>query len=149
MNIHAQRLLDVAKALRESRNPEAFTMTHYGWTPIDLHGSQKTWPCGTPACALGHYAARPDLQDVYSINPSSGYLNRPDSICGTAGCVFDAGYFGISLDERDLLFSSDGCDKAATPEEAAKYIENFVKCRWGFMIPSEPVKVKESEYVIA
>ena len=35
---HAKRLLNVARALRESKHPEQFTMTEY------------VNPCGTPAC---------------------------------------------------------------------------------------------------
>ena len=55
--IYRQRLLNVVRALRESPKPKAFSMDWYGYGP------NEAFPCGTPQCALGHYAAREDLQD--------------------------------------------------------------------------------------
>lgn len=47
--MNKERLLNVAKALRESTTPpDLFTMRFV------------MRECGTPACALGHYAARGD-----------------------------------------------------------------------------------------
>lgn len=121
-----ERLLNVAIALDESKNPHSFSMGSYT-------------RCGTPGCALGHYAARRDLQDEFSLATSDG-VNCPleDSIetdehgrirvgaglscCAQAVCD----HFGISKDEAHELFSGSGCGMAATAKAAAEYIRTFV-----------------------
>lgn len=117
--IHKKRLLNVARALRESPNPEDFTMTQYGYD------------CGTPACALGHYAARRDLQRVASLQdntPYGAWLNLAGY--GYQLVDFDSEgiqkHFGIARDECHKLFSSRGCGNAKTAIAAAQYIERFV-----------------------
>lgn len=111
----AERLLNVAKALRESPNPEKFHMSAYARS------------CGTPACALGHYAARTDLQQAFIL--SLGFL------CTDYGAeiAFHSpkvrSHFDISREEAEELFSPDGCGGARTALEAARYVENFVRER--------------------
>jgi hypothetical protein len=110
----AKRLLNVARALMESTNPDSFTMLYF------FTG------CGTPACALGHYADRIDLQRAfisgdkyYCIDTKSG-----DNVVEVALC-----YFGITRYEYAELFDESGCNNAKTAVEAAKYIQDFVKRR--------------------
>lgn len=121
-----QRLLDVARACREAPEPGKFDMRSF------VHG------CGTPACAAGHYAARPDLHGgclsfdkchgIVDLDGSSFFAAAPD-------------YFGISADEATELFDSGGCTgldqddwselgdddrPKVTNVEAAEYFEAFV-----------------------
>lgn len=121
------RLLNVAKALRESKNPDQFTMQVYGHS------------CGTPACALGHYAARQDLQSTYTLREDGGLIAKDDSsrswVPFTSIGVQE--HFDITKDETYELFSDNeafdddetptwGCGNAKTALEAAEYIEAFV-----------------------
>lgn len=126
MITHKRRLLDVARALREAPNPKRFKMDDFGGF------------CGTPHCALGHYAARKDLQKTFSLTLIRGNLRMQ-------GKIWDWGriarYFGITGTEAFELFGSDGCHFAETPIEAAEYIEGFVAHKW----PEAPglTKLKE------
>jgi hypothetical protein len=110
--MHAQRLLNVARALRESRNPEQFTMGRY----VNM--------CGTPGCALGHYAARHDLQDYFRLNQHWLESSRPDPMEIIYGAM---DHFEITEKQSDELFSEVGCGNAKTPIQAAEYIEAFVE----------------------
>jgi hypothetical protein len=121
---HAKRLLNVARALRESRAPQNFTMCKFGDSL-----------CGTPACALGHYAVRKDLQKAFALiyDGYSGaalrsrqYINGPD--IGYNNAIV-CKHFGIDWNEAAALFSMHGCDYAHTPIAAAEYIERFVRER--------------------
>ncbi len=136
--VQAKRLLNVAKALRESQVPKAFTMSCFVNTEDylgDRFGSVPEGFCGTPGCALGHYGARPDLQKlmeikVYADNDACLVYKRQDP-----GEEYDVSqedrrvqdHFGIDLQESHELFDFDGCGEAKTPKAAAQYIERFVK----------------------
>lgn len=113
-------VLNVARALRESPNPERFTMKFFGFG------------CGTPACALGHYAARRDLQDVLSLTPTGG-LGLADGTPAFDGWDEPVVHEHFGLDYQDLrnLFSPWGCGGATTALEAAEYIEHFVTTKDG------------------
>ena len=108
-----KRLLNVAKALRDDKDPEKFTMASFS-------------NCGTPACALGHYAARRDLQNIFRLT-RGGWL-------GLVGKRGDLGidaeevekHFGIDYEQSEQLFGMRGCGGAKTPLAAAEYIEQFV-----------------------
>lgn len=131
--IQAKRLLNVAKALRESAQPELFTMQMFVWG--EPGGADEF--CGTPACALGHFAARRDLQKLLKIQVSDD--DKKDEYacvryvsCGSRTFFDDEilrEYFGIDYNENNQLFSVDGCNKAKTPKAAADYIEKFVKTK--------------------
>jgi hypothetical protein len=120
--MNKEYLLNVAKALRESPYAAMFSMTDYA-NPA----------CGTPMCALGHYAARQDLQSLLVLD-NKRRASRYDSPVFYAdsgkAVTYDSArlceHFGISSDDADELFGPDGCDNAATPIEAANYIEHFV-----------------------
>ena len=108
------RLLRVALALRESKHADRFTMEHY--QHLD----------SAPACALGHYAARPDLQSVAVLG---AVLTRADNHeCWSMGDRIK--HFDISLAELKELFSHVGCSDAETTVQAADYIERFAHEKW-------------------
>ncbi len=83
--------------------------------------------CGAPACALGHYALRPDLQDFahldhmgsLMLNHFTGSKEAPMGV----GDERIAAHFGIEVKQALKLFGSNGCDHAETPGDAADYIE--------------------------
>ena len=116
--MHKKRLLNAARALRESPNPEKFTMRRY----IN--------ECGSPACVLGHYAARKDLQRTFGVDTVARVLYRrnPKEIVGYYSLLVQS-HFGISPWEAETLFNTSGCNGAITSDEAATYIENFVNDR--------------------
>lgn len=121
--MNAERLLNVAKALRESSAPEMFDM-----------GSEVHAECGTPACAWGHYAARTDLQSLWKVGKIVGRcyfeVMRSGSCEPAWYCLPDVReHFDISWEEHEELFDPGGCDGALTPLAAAEYIERFVAKR--------------------
>jgi hypothetical protein len=143
--LHAQRLLNVARACRESPFADKFTMRRH------------VTPCGTPACAFGNYAARPDLQSEYTIEltPSHDgqfYANEGVKWRGHP-CTYDdqivRDHFGLEYEEIEELFGELGCGKAKTNIQAAEYIERFVAQRTPKPVPAPevappvPVKVKK------
>ncbi len=113
--MHKERLLNVAKALRESKRPEEFTM------------GQFVRECGSPACALGHYAERTDLQSAFvlKLDPMWGWdvYTSPGSELSFRHIM---PHFDISEAETEELFGIHGCDDAQSPNAAARYIEAFV-----------------------
>lgn len=124
-----QRLLNVARALRESPNPDKFDMVKYGH------------PCGTPACALGHYAARRDLQDAFGLRALSTSRDLYVTHDGLTTWYDDFDvreHFRLDTydddeeegwSEAEELFGGRGCGGAKTAIEAAEYIEAFVARR--------------------
>jgi len=142
--MNKDRLLNVAIALedaaKDQRLREAFTMGTFVRGIGDF--------CGTPACALGHYAARTDLQDVLAIHAVETLDHTDYRVAAADNCEvlpgwdefdedescdaykydFDvAEHFGITGSECEELFGGDGCFNAQTPEAAAAYIRNFVE----------------------
>lgn len=139
-----KRLLNVARALRESPAPEKFTMSMLVHDFVE--GKDPNGFCGTPACALGHYAARGDLQKLMKVQISftkddysaeGGYTeaeivysgdkknNYGQRLCGIDDDVV-CEHFGIDEEDACELFEAGGCGGATTPKAAAKYIERFV-----------------------
>lgn len=113
--MNKERLLNVAKACRETKFPDDFTMAKFGHS------------CNTPACALGNYAVRNDLQRTFKLN-KKGELRRRNRD-GFVGIDDDVvlNHFGITHDQSNELFAPYGCANAITPNEAAEYIERFVE----------------------
>jgi hypothetical protein len=117
-----QNLRNVARALRESPDPSKFCMEAY------FNG------CGTPACAWGHYVARPDLNGgryrpkrfVTSITSYTSTVGLDGLTRAYPWAVADE-EFGLTEEETDELFSEEGCGWAQTPNEAADYIEAFIE----------------------
>ncbi len=119
--IHKERLTSVVKALRDSPDPERFNM------------DRLTHPCGAPACALGHYAARDDLQEMFVLvpqehwYPGSGLRLKAaptKQVSYTSRVVRE--HFGLTPAETHELFSASGCGEAKSADQAAMYIERFV-----------------------
>lgn len=117
--MNKRKLLNVAKALRESPNPDQFTMQRFGYD------------CGTPACALGHYAVRHDLQKVFGLR-ADGYLKkrraRTNGLGGGCTAPLVREHFGITESQAYRLFAGNtGCGGATTAIAAAVFIEKFVE----------------------
>lgn len=129
MNIYKSRLLNVVKALRESPRPQSFTMKDTGGI------------CGTPHCAIGHYAARRDLQNDFHLT----FFGRMKCRERNWNVLDLAQHFGLSLNETYLLFGSDGCNNAQNPAEAIEYIEGFMDRKW----PADPGVTKLKEQLAA
>lgn len=113
--IHKTRLLNVAKALRESPEPAYFTMSFYGHS------------CNTPACALGHYAARGDLQDTFILDSDGDVALMESGVMVGFSGLPTRDHFDISRGEAYELFDVAGCGGAKTADQAAEYIERFVE----------------------
>ncbi len=78
-------------------------------------------------CALGHYAARPDMQGLLELNPRSGGLQyAADGRDAWVGDPSILDHFGLCYWQLEVLFDHIGCGNAQTPEEAARFIEAFV-----------------------
>ena len=94
-----------------------FTMALFGYS-----GEKE---CGSPACALGHYVARRDLQREFLLN-RDGYPVLCTNHRDVSFFAFER-HFGLKPEEHEELFGPEGCNNASTPEEAAAYIVNFIK----------------------
>lgn len=141
------RLKNLIVAVRESPSPELFDMGEY------FHS------CGTPACVLGHYAARIDLQDAFRFGRRMPNLlwSKPWVLAqdekgrweGIEG-IDDArvcDHFGITDTQARELFSMRGCGQAQKPEEAIAYLERFIRElypeAYATNVVKLPVKVRE------
>lgn len=113
--MNKERLLNVSRALRESKNPELFTMARYG------HG------CGTPGCALGHYAARRDMQSDFILTNRGDLEASVEGLNEYQTVTAALRHFDIDREQEEKLFGSNGCGNAKTPNEAAGFIEQFVE----------------------
>lgn len=119
--MNKERLLNVAKALRESPNPAEFTML------LEVSG------CNTPACAWGHYFFRTDLQSEFEpIVEDDGEISsyarhKPSGLMCTHMSRSTLNHFDIDEDEAEELFGGIGCGDAQTAIQAAEYIERFVE----------------------
>jgi hypothetical protein len=121
--MHKQRLMNVVRALRESPNPDKFDMgkTHH--------------KCGAPACAIGHYVSRQDLQDEFKpVVSDSEYFDGDGTAYIRKGDIvifFDnrsmRDHFDLDGDEFGALFGGGGCGGAKTATRAADVIQHFVE----------------------
>lgn len=87
-------------------------------------------PCGTPACAMGHYALATEAD--FRISPYGAgwwFTNRSD---GRILLIDDFAKSEFCLEDHESweLFSGSGCGNAKTAKQAAAYIRRFVdrKC---------------------
>jgi len=156
--VQTKRLLNVARALREAHAAKKkFDMTTFvfgTWGDVESNFNYETNKneycnreenfCGTPACALGHYASRTDLQRLLKVaflkdkdrgNVLTAQLaffgEKPERgmTCPDYGDEKFEKHFGLDYDEMDELFGGGGCGCATTALQAAKYIEKFVKVK--------------------
>lgn len=81
--------------------------------------------CGTPACALGHWAVNNRRRFLVDKRNGSVTLRaEPDIVfCGMIGAI----EFDLSYEHGSELFSATGCGHARTAKQAAKYIRQFVR----------------------
>ena len=119
-SVNVSALQNIVRALKEAPADAVFDMQRY------VH------VCGTPACALGFYAAREDLQSFLTLRAGDMTYTRPDSDMRPShrACYTDdqlCAHFGLKPKEMFLLFSSRGCDNAATREDAIEYLEGFIE----------------------
>lgn len=83
------------------------------------------YSCGTPACALGHWAAA---------NPRRWRLGFPEPP-GLRSVLlrhpFRAARVEFAMSDRDvtLMFGTGGCGCAKTGKQASRYIRRFVQSR--------------------
>lgn len=135
-----ERLEKLITAL-EGADPADFDMDTYGHR------------CGTPACVLGHFAARTDLQDIFLlVRATSEWHDGRPLVQTTYGwsCDIDGtevcGYFGISQQQAFELFgpykyefdedgearvSAGGCGGAKTPLQAIAFLRKFIDTHKG------------------
>lgn len=135
MNIYRERMQNVVRALRETRFPRAFKMDRFGHPP-PVHDPNG---CGTPACALGNYAFRTDLQEDFRMQYGL-FIAKGPSLLYVREAVCE--HFNITEGEYEELFTMNGCDDARTPARAIAYIEAFIERKWPL-----PHVVEALEYV--
>lgn len=116
---NVERLRNVVRALREDPDPENFTMRRIGY-------ASALGKCGTPACALGHYAARTDLQGEFQLTKYALIYSKKQHRALNFYCETIRKHFDLNEAQFTELFEWHGCGNARTPEEAATYIERFI-----------------------
>ncbi len=134
---------ELFKALIKSTveaNPETFDMGEYAVRQFlknedGYYDESRPNPfCGSPACILGNFAAREDLQSVMKLRPHNMpvlVLTETDSrVYFEDKEIRDL--FGLTLEEANDLFSIDGCGEAKNDKErAVRYLRLFYKEKTG------------------
>lgn len=86
-------------------------------------------PCGTPACVIGNYADRRDLQRTFRL-PSTRSRSFCDLVVGgrgTSACGPEVEvHFGLDMWEAYGLFNPYGCGGAKTPRQAVRHLKRFL-----------------------
>jgi len=124
MNLLRMNALLIAN--RESTAP--FSMHNWTW---GLFAEQEHVSCNTPACLMGNYAARTDLQDTFFIS-ARGNLelrSRPHRALTDYWDVSFAlrQHFDLTDEEVNDLFNGNGCDGAQEDRaKAIAYVEAFI-----------------------
>lgn len=90
---------------------------------------QLIHPCGTPACALGHWAEYSRRLKIVPANCGSRYVVEFKDSATFRPTIDQIAYdeFGLSATHADELFGFVGCGGAKTAKQAARYIRSFVK----------------------
>lgn len=89
--------------------------------------AQIVHKCGTPACALGHWAVAHPERWLVNSHGAGGWARL---IGEKASPIYSARKeFSLAVDEYWELFSGTGCSRARTSIEAAAYIRQFVARR--------------------
>lgn len=124
--IYRKRFANLIRVLRDAQKSEdlraKFTMNQYGFSATTTAYDA----CGTPACAMGHYAFRKDVQRTFSLN-TGGWVVAYDGHHIPDEASHFAEHFGISLDEVERLFGFEGCNNAKTPKQAADFLAAWLK----------------------
>lgn len=118
--IQEKRFRNLIRATRDASS-EHFDMNRYA------HNG-----CGSPACVLGNYAARRDLQRTINLDLSGPieWIKIRDNtgrvIWYDSPTILD--HFGITFREFIDLFASNGCDSAGKNQDrAVAYLESFLE----------------------
>lgn len=116
-------ILDAADAEHVRRGEQPYNQDLY------------TWPCGTPACALGHWAAANSDRWVFlsvRLSTTLPVLREFSWNFSSAMVAWDVGAypeFGISRAEANMLFGTGGCGEARSGRDAARYIRGFAAAK--------------------
>jgi len=99
--------------------PKQFDMTMYAHA------------CGSPACVLGHFAARSDLQKKFKFNEKCDRFSAAVLLVkGGKPVYFEDDevleYFGITPAQSEYLFGCDGPNEFATPAMMRRRIRKFI-----------------------
>lgn len=88
------------------------------------------FPCGTPSCVLGIYAAREDLQkQFYLVKGKDAVFSKFDHEIIYYADKEIQDHFGISEQDAEELFSGSGCNYAKTAFQALRYLKNFLETK--------------------
>lgn len=124
--IRFDRLNDLIRALRAYRT--TFTMECYV-----LKSGHPHYPCGSPACVLGHYATKFPRRGLY-LSRNGGLWARGRGV-EDFPIVYDStvvcDHFGITDVDANNLFSPWGCGGAKNRREAIRYIKEFIRDNGG------------------
>jgi hypothetical protein len=121
-----KRLADLAEILEK-----ADAEHRMNGTPTYKQGAWAH-PCGTPACAFGHYAgAHPEKFKIFRPRwgTSQYFITRRHSEgFGNNDEAYELAReeFCLDEDEANELFNGYGCGGAQTSKDAAKYIRFFI-----------------------
>lgn len=134
--MNKEHMLTLLKANREMKHPERFTMgtyVHNRETPYEINGEESNPPqewCGTPACVLGNFGAREDLQRLLCIRDESlAFVERVERDLLNIVSYCDeriASYFDLTTNECYEMFGLDGCNEAKALDAALAYVEDFI-----------------------
>jgi hypothetical protein len=116
--MHKARLEKLITAL-EGVKPKQFDMTVYAHK------------CGTPACVLGHFAARKDLQKKFKFNHKGDAFSAAVLLVKGGTAVYHEDdevleYFGITPAQSEYLFGCEGKNEHATPAQMRRQIRKFI-----------------------
>lgn len=109
-------ILDTADALHKKRHEPGYAQTRFAH------------PCGTPACALGHWAAaNPRRWMISAGSPLGSVRLRGCYMLNEIAAGMDE--FAIDMEQYYDLFGGWGCGGAQTGKQAARFIRQFVQAR--------------------
>lgn len=100
-----------------------------GVKPRDFDMGRYVHSCGSPACVLGYFASRGDLQRKFVITRDN-YDGVNICLRGTKEPVdhwdrVTHGYFGISEEQAEYLFGAES-NEGATPAQMRRKIRKFI-----------------------
>lgn len=123
--LNVERLLQLADILDQA--DEIHDQKH---EPLYLQSFYRH-SCGTPACALGHWAAAHperwafvnDVPWLIDVQPYQNSFHKIELRGHNAAAI----EFGLKPWQSRLLFGEFGCGNARSSQEAAAYIREFVR----------------------
>lgn len=95
----------------------------------DFNMSSLLHVCGSPACALGYYAAHRKFTAPFR-RTYVEYLDGHKEYEALNDWFLSAEtHFGLTADETVQLFDFSGCGGARTPKQVAKYLRKFLAAK--------------------